>query len=287
MKKMISRIAFLLFLLWPVSVLPVSATVIEAPFESEAAVEYGDRDALVIPDKYNTGAKGSLQVVESTFYIDGVKIGVGDGMSKLDLYYQTAGLPDELVVENYDFSATKFSIQHADRLDKKVKVTFRNCKFGSVINYSSAFAECIFEHCTFTHFAGSESSFDWCYFGSGADGDGIDPSSNCKFQNCLIADLIQPAQAAGGQHVDGFQLTGPASGANVNIHLQNCRFEVPCIPMSNPSGALNCPIAFTMHETGADDISITDCIANGGVYYTLMIGAKEDQITHFTLSVFF
>ena len=242
-------------------------------------------DIKVIPDKYNTGIKGELIQAPAELIISGIKIKPSGGMDrKLDLFYQSAQFPQELVIENYDFSSSNFSIQNGEKLTNKVHLIFRNCKFQSLVISSGKNATSQFENCTFTHFSGSNANFNNCYFGSGTNGDGINPGENCTFTNCMVADLIHPADEANENHVDGFQIFGSSSGEdNVNIHLDNCRFEVPCIPFSKPSGALNCPLTMTMRYSNADNISFENCYINGGVYYAMMIRANNQTITNLSI----
>ena len=166
-------------------------------------------DITVIPDKFNTGAKGELIEITSDCYFSGVKFGTtGSTGRKLDLYYQPADvtIPDTILVENCDFSSGDFREYNANKVTKNVTIIFRNCKFANYVISADGPISRQFENCTFTHFAGSNATFDNCYFGGGANGDGINPMQNCTFNNCMIADLIQSAAVAGDKHIDGFQI---------------------------------------------------------------------------------
>ena len=245
----------------------------------------GEADITVIPDKYNTGAQGELTKVTSDCYISGVKFGTtGVSDRKLDLYYQSVEVPDTILVENYDFSSSDFKVYNVAKVKKSVTVIYRNCRFQSYTISGSGTVKHIFEDCTFTHFAGSDASFANCYFGSGTDGDGINPGKNCTFENCMIADLIQPASVAGDKHIDGFQIFGSTDGAdNTNIHLFNCRFEVPAVQYTLPSGALNCPVSIIMRYSDADNITFDNCYVNGGYYYALMLRTNDNSVTNLTI----
>ncbi len=242
----------------------------------------GDTDVCVIPDKYNTGAKGELISVMSDCYISGVKFGTtGTTDRKLDLYYQTVEVPNTIIVENYDFSASDFKVYNVAKVEKAVTVIYRNCKFQSYTISGAGKVSHQFENCTFTHFAGANATFKNCYFGGGTDGDGINPSFNCTFTNCMIADLVQKADVAGEKHIDGYQIFGSTDGTdNTNIHLNNCRFEMPYIPFSTPSGALNSPLSIIMRYSDADDISFDNCYINGGLYYAMMVLANGNNVTN-------
>lgn len=243
-------------------------------------------DEQVIPDKYNTGAKGELIPVTSECYISGVKFGTtGVANRKLDLYYQKNEVPSTILVENYDFSSGDFRFYNADLVQKTVKIIYKNCKFQSYTIDGIGNVYHQFENCTFTHFGGGNATFLNCYFGGGTDGDGINPMVNCTFTNCMIADLIQRADAAGSKHVDGFQIFGDTSGMdNADIKLSNCRIEMPFLPMSTPSGAMNCPLSIIMRYSDANNISFNDCYVNGGLYYALMVLANENNVTNLSLN---
>ena len=297
MKKRIAQVVGLVASMVVVCVLAITCTQDKIHIEDEdtplvdgigVLLTEQVEDMVVIPDKYNTGAKGDLTPVTSECYISGVKFGTtGEVDRKLDLYYQPKDvvIPSEIVIENCDFSSAGFREYSIDKVDKEVTIIYRNCKFKSYVVNGEGLIKRQFDNCTFAHFSGSDAVFNNCYFGGASVGDGINPMKNCTFNNCMIADLIQPVQKGGGQHIDGFQIFGNQTGGiNENIKFSNCRFEVPYIPMSNPSGLLNCPMTLTMNYSGVNNISISDCYINGGQYYGLMLYAGDYEITNMTLS---
>ena len=233
-------------------------------------------DGQVIPDKYNTGCNESLlttKVIDAGEY-SGVTIS-NYGTKGKAIYYKST-TPTAIVFENVDFSNDDFIIAKEGEVTKDSTIIFRNCKFGSfkTAHLGDAKVHHYFEDCSFIHFAGSNSTFRNCYFGSGSDGDGINPYRNCFFYDCMIADLVKPSETGESNHVDGFQVFGDSSSYKLdctNIHLENCRFEVPNIPYSSAAGILNCPITFTMRYSNASHISFKDCIVNGGTYYSIML----------------
>lgn len=242
-------------------------------------------DISVIPDKYNTGAGADLIPFVSDDFISGVKFKYSDGATKLDLYYQSVEIPDVVYVEGYDFSFGKFSFNNADLVEKDVTVIFKNCKFASYVINGSGRVKHQFDDCTFTHFGGSNAEFSYCFFGGGTDGDGINPGENCTFRNCMIADLIHSVPVANDKHIDGFQIFGSTDGTdNTNIVLSNCRFEVPAIPYSSPSGAMNCPLSIIMRYSNADNIVFEDIYLNGGYYYAMMIQEYQQTVSNLFMS---
>ncbi len=248
-------------------------------------VKENDYDICVIPDKYNTGASGDLTSITTDCYMSGVKFGTtGSSDRKLDLFYQKTEVPSLIVVENCDFSSGGFRVYNVGLVKKQIKVVFKNCKFASYVISGSGMVKHEFYNCTFTHFDGSDSIFENCYFGGGTDGDGINPGANCTFTNCMIADLIYEAVTPGKKHIDGFQIFGNQDGKNnSNIILENCRFEVPAIPLTSPSGAMNCPVTFTMRFSDAENISIENCHINGGKYYALMAFSGDFAIRNISV----
>lgn len=233
-------------------------------------------DIQVIPDKYNTGCDETL----ITTYISGPdevydEITIGTYGSKAMGIYITEDMPSTIIFENVDFSGMEFVIAEKNTLSTEKNILFLNCKFATVrtANRGDSVIQYFFEQCTLGNFAGSNAEFNRCYVGGMAEGDGLNPYRNCTFNDCMIADLVHEATEPAGNHVDGIQMFGDyrQEWNNENIHLFNCRFEVPNIPYEITTGTLNCPITFTMNYSGAEDVSFIDCYVNGGVYYSIML----------------
>ncbi len=241
-------------------------------------------DYQIIPDKYNTGCDDSLitTIVDTPGEYNGITISQY-GTKGLAIYMKE-NMPETIIFENYDFTGDDFILTKEGQMQSNREIIFINCKFASfrITDIGETNVNHYFEKCSFIHFAGSNSTFERCYFGDGAQGDGINPYRNCTFNNCMIANLVQRSEAGEGNHVDGFQVFGDSSSYaldNVNIHLSNCRFEVPNIPYTSAAGILNCPITFTMRYSNASDISFRDCIVNGGTYYSIMLYSGEFSFT--------
>lgn len=246
-------------------------------------VEQQDEDIKIIPDKYNTGcdkSKLETQITEAVT-INGVGIG-GYGTNTLAIRFKDT-FENEIEFNNVDFSAMNFVMANDNLKTTECKVVFNNCKFGSLrtTNIYDSQVKYIYNNCSFTHFAGSNSEFYNCYFGDGSDGDGINPYRNCRFEDCMIANLIHSSEnASGTNHVDGIQMFGDSvtNYDNTNIHFNNCRLEVPNIPYTYAKGILNCPITFTMRYSKASDISFENIYVNGGVYYSIMVYEGDYQL---------
>lgn len=295
-RKVLSVICLCVYLIYMISSLVTNPNKIVGILDEKVPLSSGtlmrvsetEADKLVIPDKYNTGAKGELTPITSDCYISGVRIATTGGTArKLDLYYQPASVtvPSVLLIENCDFSSADFKFYNADLVEKDTQVIFRNCKFKSYTISGFGKVNHKFEQCTFTHFLGGNAEFTNCYFGGGTDGDGINPLANCTFNNCMIADLIQTSEVASSKHIDGYQIFGDTNGKdNTNIHMSNCRFELPYLPYTTASGALNCPLSIIMRYSNADNITFKDCYINGGLYYALMVVSNGNTITNMNFS---
>ena len=245
-------------------------------------------DSQVIPDKYNTGCNESLLSIKVTDAGEYCGVTISNYGTKGKAIYYKSTTPTKIVFENVDFSNDDFILAKEGEVTKDSTIVFKNCKFSSfkTAHIDDAKVHHYFENCSFVHFAGSNSTFTNCYFGSGSAGDGINPYRNCYFYDCMIADLVKPSETGESNHVDGFQVFGDSSSYRLdcnNIHLENCRFEVPNIPYSSAAGVLNCPITFTMRYSNASDISFKDCIVNGGTYYSIMLYSDTFTFTNVTM----
>lgn len=240
-------------------------------------VTQNEYDLRVMPDKYNTGCNeaGITTVVTGPgAVVNGISISSYGKDTDMAIYI-TNDFPDVIVFENVDFSVRNLILTRKKSASREPVFKFVNCKFSyfrttelgdSPIMYT-------FESCTFTRFAGSNSSFNGCYFGGG-NADGLNPVRNCFFTNCMIADLVHPSDTRAENHIDGIQLFGDSSANGydcTNVHMDNCRIEVPYIPYSVPGGLMNCPITFTMKYGNATNMSFKNCYVNGGTYHSIMI----------------
>ncbi len=259
----------------------------DIPLGTGTLISQGADDIQVIPDKYNTGC--TEEALTKTIISPGTynNIPIYEyGSNALSIRVKD-NMPSMMVFENVDFSAMPFVIANDDKKQSRCIMKFVNCKFSSlrITDIKDTLVEHVFENCSFVHFAGSNSTFTNCYFGDGSMGDGINPYRNCTFENCMIANLVQPSETGESNHVDGLQIFGDSSSVveNANIHLKNCRFEVPNIPYTSAAGILNCPITFTMRYGDASNISFEDCIVNGGTYYSIMVYSDEYMFTDVSL----
>lgn len=259
----------------------------QIPLANGYVASENENDIQPIPDKYNTGCDETKlsTTVNTPGTYSGVEVseyGTSLAIRMKEKFSQT------IVIENVDFSQKDFVLANEAAITTSHVVRFVNCKFSSlrISDIGDTKVQHIFENCSFVHFAGSNATFESCYFGDGSQGDGINPYRNCTFNNCMIANLVHPSQTGESNHVDGFQVFGDSSANNldiVNIHLNNCRFEVPYIPYSQSAGLLNCPITFTMRYSNASDVSFTDCIVNGGQYYSIMLYSDDYSLNNVSL----
>lgn len=240
-------------------------------------VTQNEYDLRVMPDKYNTGcnAAGITTVVTGPgFVVNGISISSYGKDTDMAIYI-TNDFPDVIVFENVDFSVRNLILTRKKSATNEPVFKFVNCKFSyfRTTELGDSSVMYTFENCTFTRFAGSNCSFNGCYFGGG-NADGLNPVRNCFFTNCMIADLVHPSDTRAENHIDGIQLFGDSSANGydcTNVHMDNCRIEVPYIPYSVPGGLMNCPITFTMKYGNATNMSFKNCYVNGGTYHSIMI----------------
>lgn len=239
-------------------------------------ITQGENDIVIIPDKYNTGVNPSIplyKITESTTYQDIVYTNNGISIV-LDLYYKNNELGELTVIENIDFSETPFAVYNDAKVDTKKTILFRNCKFSIMsTNPKATNVFYQFENCSFANYNGSNADFKKCYFG-GTSTDGINPYKNVTVEDCYFSDFayIQYDKIV---HSDGIQIYGYEQQDATNIHLKNCRFEIPIIPLANSTSAINSCIFVDLEFSNGNNITFTDCIANGGAF-TLNVIVKSN-----------
>ncbi|MBE5947847.1 MAG: hypothetical protein E7261_02335 [Lachnospiraceae bacterium] len=243
-------------------------------------IEHTEDDITVIPDKYNTGAKGNLQVAEKGAVIDGIQFvsGNNDTYNCLDFAYRNLNVEGEVVFKNYDFSQWTVAAYNESGVTRNITVRFVNCKFS---NFISGKADCSinyeFENCTFINFIGSNAKFDKCMF-TGSFSDGMVPFRNVSVQSCYFFDKTADDPAGKGIHTDGTQIYGH-SGLDVeNVFFDNCRFEIPAIDMGDNRAGVNACIMLQMERSNANNLSFTNCILNGGGYSLYAVSRSEDLV---------
>ena len=89
-------------------------------------------DKNVIPDKYNTGAKGNLKKVKLGAVVGGIQFTAASGNTKnsLDFYYNNKQVKGKIIFKDYDFSKYPVVCYNSQKVEQKINVTFINCKFS-------------------------------------------------------------------------------------------------------------------------------------------------------------
>lgn len=148
-------------------------------------------DKNVIPDKYNTGAKGNLKKVKLGVVVGGIQFTAASGNTKnsLDFYYNNKQVKGKIIFKDYDFSEYPVVCYNSQKVEQKINVTFINCKFS----YFATDRACTnvsyeFQKCTFKNFGGSNASFDRCKFG-GSYNDGLNPFQKINVKNSFFVIL--------------------------------------------------------------------------------------------------
>ena len=235
-------------------------------------------DINVIPDKYNTGAKGELTKVALGDKVEGIQFAAGGGGSKnvMDFYYRNKTIEGTVTIENYDFSSAPVCIYNAELVKRDIKIIFNNCKFSNIsVCRNSPYFSFEFNGCTLNSFSGGNTILDRCRIG-GSINDGILPYQNVEVKNCLICDMGGQKLESGSVHTDGTQLYG-AKGVDVkNVSYKNCRFELPPVAPEGSKAYVNACIMLQMEYSNADTITVSDCYVNGGGFSIYARSAKEE-----------
>ena len=240
-----------------------------------------DSDIKVLPDKYNTGCGGELEIItldlESGNMVDDILFIQGSNGTKfvLDFYYRNKDKEGIIYINNKDFSSLGVVCYHEDLVERSIKVIFRNCKFSSMstgrnpknISYE-------FINCTFNSFYGSNSILDKCQFG-GNFTDGIVPFVNVEVKNSFFKDMAGVVTDKGA-HTDGTQLYGYKDLDVENIKYTNCRFEIPPLHKEGSSASINACIMLQIEYSNGKNISFNDCYVNGGGYSVYATSKKEE-----------
>lgn len=268
-------------------------------------------DVFLIPDKYNTGCN------EKTDFKEFEKITTGSGKnektflvaqgdtgplyliesinkddSSKSRYIITSysknmdELPNQITIENYDFSAHGIVNYNTERYAEKKYITFRNCKFAGFANcgpYDENKLNYIFDHCTFGGGVNEVNiELNWCKIG-GFSSDAMNPLKNFTVKNTFIYNLASaPDKNPQNKktHIDGFQIYGRKDTVGGNINFDNVRFEIPSIYYDGNTPAVNACFMFQLEFGDVNNCTFKNLICNGGgkwfpLYMTKGKGEKK------------
>lgn len=256
---------------------------------SGTLIEKQNEDLNVIPDAYNTGCRGTLQSYDEAYCtikakyvknnqeVDVLFNNSGD-YRILDFGYRNLDVAGTIVFENIDFSNYTLRIYNVGNMKNKVHVIFKNCKFASFGGFRKGDNLSFqFDHCTFQHFDGSNAAFEWCKFG-GSYKDGIVPFQNVTVNHCLFSDMSQ-MYSEGVAHVDCIQIYGYNDTPVKNVHITNCRFELPPVNMEGSQATVNACLMLQLEYNDASDVSFENCTVNGGGYTIYAHAVKDGSIS--------
>lgn len=233
-------------------------------------IQQTDADINVIPDKYNTGAKGELTTVGLGAKVGGVSFKAATaGTSQrntLDFAYNNTSLSGTVTLENLDFSDYPVWSYNENKLNKAINVVFNNCKFSFVsVGKEAGKISFEFNNCSIESFYGSNTTFNNCLFGRSYK-DGLVPYQNVSVNDCFFTDMAGQKATSDSLHVDATQIYG-VNGIDVtDVHYDNCRFEIPPVRYQGSSAVINACIMLQLEFSNAKDVSFTDCTLNGGGY---------------------
>lgn len=240
-----------------------------------------DHDVCIIPDKYNTGAREDTvfnHITEEGSVNDVyIKLRIDEENPKNNRYIITSYVPktapyfpNEVFIEDYDFSDMSFVVYNPDRFDCEKTVTFRNCKFKGFANcgpYDSNKLHFVFEHCTFNGGVNEVNiTLKKCRI-EGFVGDAMNPLKNFVVLDSYVCNLLPygtPGEPGKGTHIDGFQIYGRKDTVGGNILFNNVRFEIPSIHHMGNNSAVNACVMFQLEFGDVNDCYFKNLYCNGG-----------------------
>lgn len=256
-------------------------------------VEYQKEDKQVIPDKYNTGAKGMLKRFTPTNENNGVEklVGYQDGEERIlelkkssaeNTYNITFERPDNQPlsgrIEFNDLDLSDYTFQVTDVTNaKNVTFVFNNCKF-KILKHNESLNNIVkFElnNCNIQYFSGSNTKLNKCAIG-GSYEDGLKPFVNVEVTDSYFSDFnyfFEGTKEREGTHIDCVQISGLEYKDKMgikhvvdtkNLKFKNCRCELPNILLDGNKATINACLMLQVEYSNAYDISFEDCIVNGG-----------------------
>ncbi len=231
-------------------------------------IEQMQDDLTVIPDKYNTGAKGELMTVQAGANVNGIQFKSASNGTRnaLDFAYGNKSVAGTVSFENYDFSDAEIWSYNEDKVDRSIKVIFTNCAFSKVaVGKEKGNLSFEFNNCTIESFSGSNAVFNQCQFGK-SHVDGLVPYQNVEVNDCFFSDMAGKEVSSKSVHTDATQIYGIAGIDVQNVFYNNCRFEVPPLSLEGSAATINACIMLQLEFSNAKNVSFTDCIVNGGGY---------------------
>ncbi len=250
--------------------------------KADSAICQNENDAVVIPDKYNTGIDkdATLEKVVPGSTYGGVKFSQASNGYLIVNFYSNRDLSGTVVLENLDFSSNHFAVYNENVLDSQLTIVFRNCKFsfistGKLLNNLSF----EFDHCEIVRFDGSNAVLNRCHFTKGGT-DGIVPFRNVYVNDCFISDKCNIGKTTETVHIDGTQIFGMKDAASGNIHYSNCRFEIPQLKNATSKAYVNACIMLQIEYGDCDDVSFDNCYVNGGGYTIYACSTNDHSLTN-------
>lgn len=252
-------------------------------------ITHTQNDYNVIPDKYNTGVNKniSLTPVTDTIFIEtsnGVPLEITYRIDS-DYYvinqYANVNIPDEIVVENYDFtSLSKFLTTNIARYETRKTIIFNNCKFNGIQHsgYGSSQVDFIFNNCTFNGcIVASDVTLNNCLIENTNTADGLKLAENASINNCFVSNLMNNSVTY-SSHTDGVQFTGYQDSITKNVHFNNVRFAFPQFYWDGTNvAAANAAIMLSMEYSDADNITFENIIIDMGSKYYPIYNVDSDN----------
>lgn len=214
----------------------------------------GYRDKVVIPDKYNTGARVSTFTDKTSMvYIEKSSPRTYNGChfkGQLVVKFGSAYITDALYFKDCKFTnggSYCMTIMNADIQLETNELYFENCEFDGFDSccVSPGFKRMYFKNCKIHN----------------SKGDGGKGFYHGGYENCYFYDIGKSS----GAHADGIQTTAELNG----FYMKNCRMDVVTTTENVGNAGL-----FFIQEHDATNVVVKDLMMNGG-NYTFYIGTKE------------
>lgn len=258
-----------------------------------ANVQHGFRDALLHPDKYNTGVnpiadesvRGTLTEVTTAGTYGGVVFSLYNEDPYLAIRWNNAtnnSLGSYVLIENYDFSHFEYL---ASALESNANIArlveFKNCilpefRSGTVdYNISYKLTNCKIPQITGSHFHTLR-----CDIGH-TPNDGIDPLKTVTIEDTYISDICHYTESY--THTDGIQISGTSGIDADNINIINTRIEVPLLKISGSNFGMAGCLFFDIENANSNNVHVENCTVNGAGYSITIVTENDFDISNYTL----
>lgn len=224
----------------------------------------------VIPDKHNTGADLTKDMVSPERY---VKKGFLEKRDQ-DYLLKLQDKPydqEHIIFENVYFEDLPIYLANNNDERPEGTIEFINCYFKKGVNLTTTVQKkLIFRNCDFLNktTVAANAEFYSCKFYE-AQGDALQIAFNVKVQDCYIYDNGRGDPVE--HHSDGIQIAGFGNVDAHNIKIDNVRIEMPRVA---PHYGQNSAMIIKMDLANGYDMEFKNMILNGGAFTVYVVPTK-------------